>query len=326
MAESSQSHHNSSVAEHEKFMRRSLELAVHGRGKTLSNPMVGCVIVWNNTIIGEGFHSRFGAPHAEVEAIRSVQNPKLLKESRLYVTLEPCSHFGKTPPCANLIIEKEIPEAIIAMRDPNPVVTGNGIQKLQEAGVRVTVGILEPEARNLNKSFIHFHETGKPYVVLKWARTLDGIMGRAKDDHGSRQISSEVSALFVHKLRSELMGIVVGSKTLQLDNPQLTNRLWPGSDPVKFYLGKSKSDRDDVIRMTSISELFAYCQNKNITGLLIEGGSETLQSFLQSGEWNEAFEIEAPVRWENGIKAPEMKRNNSEIFQLGNDLIRHYYN
>src|SRR5690606_9876485 len=213
-------------------MRRCLELASLGAGQVAPNPMVGAVLVHNDRIIGEGFHKRFGEAHAEVNCINSVnENDRdLIPGSTIYVSLEPCAHFGKTPPCADLIIHERIPRCIVALRDPFPDVNGKGIEKLLAAGVDVKVGILEDEARELNKRFFRFHINHRPYIILKWAQTADGYIGAGE---GQRLlISNEYSNRLVHRWRSEEAAILVGTRTAELDNPALTTRLWPGSSPV----------------------------------------------------------------------------------------------
>lgn len=231
-----------------KYMLRCLELAKNGLGNVAPNPMVGCVIVYDGKIIGEGYHQEYGNAHAEVNAINSVKNKALLKESTLYVSLEPCAHFGKTPPCANLIVEHNIPRVVIACVDTFSEVAGKGIEKLKNAGIDVTVGILEKEALELNKRFFTFHNKKRPYIILKWAETIDGfidvdrrknesseIAGQAHNDVDN-WITSPLSKKLVHKWRSEETGILIGTNTALNDNPQLNVREWKGKNPTRIVI------------------------------------------------------------------------------------------
>ena len=220
----------------EQFMARCIQIATNGLGTTYPNPFVGSVIVHNNQIIGEGFTSAYGGPHAEVNAINSVKNQDLLKESTLYVTLEPCSHFGKTPPCADLIIKKEIPRVVIGMLDPFAKVNGQGYLRLLKNGVDVTLNVLEKECASLNKRFITFHEKKRPYIILKWAQTEDGYMGR---DDVQLWITNQYSKQLVHKWRTEEQAILVGKNTALIDNPQLNARLWEGNNPLRMAIDKN---------------------------------------------------------------------------------------
>jgi diaminohydroxyphosphoribosylaminopyrimidine deaminase / 5-amino-6-(5-phosphoribosylamino)uracil reductase len=333
-------------------MSRCIELAQNGLPYALPNPLVGCVIVHDNIIIGEGYHKQFGGDHAEVVAINSVKNKDLLVKSTLYVSLEPCSHFGKTPPCADLILEHKIPRVVCAMKDPNPSVSGMGLSRLKEAGVDVTTGIMEKEAQEINKAFICYHSKGRPYIILKWAKTIDGYMGRDGSKSGlSKQISGEVANTWVHKLRSESQAIVVGNKTVSSDNPRLTTRLHPGPDPMRVVLdthgripsnsnvlidglpttifGKRKSPGYfDTISVAEnedmLKELIDWSVRNNFVQILVEGGSDTLQRFFKADLWDEAFEIGGQPNWGKGIFAPEMKRSPDNSFRLGKDIVRHY--
>lgn len=227
------------LVNHETYMQRCLQLASLGMGKVAPNPLVGAVLVYNDSIIGEGYHEQYGQPHAEVNCIRSVkeEDSHRLSQSTLYVSLEPCSHYGKTPPCADLIISKQIPKVVIACRDPFHEVNGKGIEKLQAAGVEVIVGILDKEAMELNKRFFRFHSDHRPYVTLKWAQTKDGKIAAASTEPGARLlISNEYTNRLVHKWRTEEMAILVGTRTAAFDDPQLTSRLWPGPDPIRLVI------------------------------------------------------------------------------------------
>lgn len=244
------------MAEHQKHMQRCLELAEKGFGHVAPNPMVGAVVVHNGQVIGEGSHQKYGEAHAEANAINSVSNPDLLKESTLYVNLEPCSHHGKTPPCVNLIIEKKIPHVVIGSVDPNPYVSGKGIDKLKISGCTVEVGVLEEQSKALNKRFYTFHEKKRPYVILKWAQTQDGYIsskfriqspssgqGALKIEeklksHNIEWISNETSRKLAHRWRSEEQGIMVGTNTVLLDNPRLTVRDYEGKNPIRIIIDK----------------------------------------------------------------------------------------
>ncbi|MEO1653709.1 MAG: bifunctional diaminohydroxyphosphoribosylaminopyrimidine deaminase/5-amino-6-(5-phosphoribosylamino)uracil reductase RibD, partial [Bacteroidota bacterium] len=217
-------------------MRRTLELASMGQGKVSPNPLVGAVIVWNQKIIGEGWHNKYGEAHAEVNAIQSVTDPTLLSESSIYVNLEPCSHHGKTPPCADLLIKHQFKKVCIAHMDPNPLVAGNGVAKLQEAGIEVELGILEEEAQYLNRRFLRFMKDQRPYVIFKWAETADGFMARENFD--SKWISNLLSRKLVHKWRAEEDGIMVGKNTARWDNPKLTVRDWSGKNPIRIVIDR----------------------------------------------------------------------------------------
>jgi len=332
-------------------MSRCLELAQRGSPFTAPNPLVGCVIVYDDKIIGEGYHKKFGSHHAEVEAINSVNDKGLLSKSTLYVNLEPCAHVGKTPPCADLIIAQSIPKVICAISDPNQHVSGAGIERMRTAGIDVLVGPLEEEASELNKAFIHFHSTGRPYILLKWARTSDGFMGRL-DQTLSKQISGDVANTYVHQLRAESQAIVVGVNTVNTDNPQLTTRLVKGSNPMRvvfdpngrisskskllndglpttIFTHLSESGGESVVRLADntdmIAEFMNWCKTQGYVQALVEGGRETLKRFIDSGVWNEAIEVISPNSWGKGIEAPKLK-NAIRSYDLGRDRINQYLN
>jgi diaminohydroxyphosphoribosylaminopyrimidine deaminase / 5-amino-6-(5-phosphoribosylamino)uracil reductase len=319
----------------ERYMHRCLQLAKLGEGHTAPNPMVGCVIVNNGRIIGEGFHQRYGGPHAEVHAIHSVKDSRLLENSTLYVNLEPCSHIGKTPPCTDLIIENKIPNVIIGTVDPNPVVAGNGIRKLKEAGCNVTSDVLVKECENLNRRFFTFHTKKRPFIILKWAQSADGFVdsNRDKSEIGKPTwITDEIARVAVHKQRSTEGAIFIGTETALKDNPALTLRDWYGEQPVRivtdlnnrlpsdllFFDGKVKTivlsngckefrDRSILIQVQNsnvIKTLLDYLHSEKITSLVIEGGPKTLQNFLDLNLWDEAYVYIGDVRFINGIKAP----------------------
>jgi diaminohydroxyphosphoribosylaminopyrimidine deaminase/5-amino-6-(5-phosphoribosylamino)uracil reductase len=224
--------------EHEKYMRRCLELASLAGGKVAPNPMVGCVIVANDLIIGEGYHKNYGGPHAEVNTFERVDQKELLKDSTVYVSLEPCAHQGKTPPCADLLISSQVKRVVIGCRDSNPLVSGKGIERLKRAGIEVIEGVLEAECRLLNKRFFTFYERHRPYVVLKWAQTLDGYIDRVRGEEkqGINWVSTEATKALVHKWRSEEQSILVGRNTIINDNPSLTVRAYDGPNPIRIVI------------------------------------------------------------------------------------------
>jgi len=315
------------------FMHRSLQLARLGKGKVAPNPMVGCVLVHPvHGIIGEGWHQIYGGPHAEVNAIQSVKNEKWLSESTAFISLEPCSHFGKTPPCADLLIEKKIPCVVICNLDPNPLVSGKGIQKLKSAGIKVQIGILEKEGAKLNRFFFTSHLKKRPFITLKWAQTSDGFI--AREDKGSKWISSKESRLRVHKWRAEYQAILVGSGTLQIDNPFLTVRGWKGENPIRIVLDPDlilpsflniftdtipetwvintlKEESVGNIKFKQLtrpgfqlSDVLDLLFKEGIQSLFAEGGGRILQSFIDAHLWDEAFVFTSGVKFGTGVKAP----------------------
>jgi len=347
------------VKKQEKYIRRCIELAKNGLGTTYPNPMVGSVIVYNDKIIGEGWHKKSGSSHAEVNAVNSVKDKALLKKSTIYVSLEPCSHFGKTPPCCDLIIENEIPNVVIGTVDPNIKVAGNGIKKLIEAGKNVTVGILETECKALNKRFFTFHEKKRPYVILKWAESQDGFIApmslrKAQDDIKKRKpvwISNEFSRQLVHKWRSEEQAILVGTNTVIEDNPKLDTRDWTGNNPIRIVLDpnnripKSSHIFDNQVKTIIFStsaiptkeencifEVIDFNQNiaqqilqvlfeHKIQSLIIEGGTKTLQTFIDEDLWDETRIFIGNNCFENGTKAPIISLKKSEKNYIGNDIL-----
>lgn len=335
-------------------MRRCIQLAQNGICNAAPNPMVGAVIVCDGTIIGEGYHVRCGGAHAEVHAIRSVKDPSLLKRSTIYVSLEPCSHHGKTPPCADLIIEKQIPRIVIGCKDPFSKVAGQGIKKLQEAGREVIAGLLEEECRLLICRFITFHTQHRPYITLKWAESADGYIDSCRNDGNPIILSSPLTSMLTHKKRAEHDAIMVGTNTAQLDNPSLNVRNWYGRSPVRIVLDKQLSLSSTLHLFDGSISTLVFTEKKhapqinveylliddqsnilpqimkklharNIQSLLIEGGSILLQSFIDIGLWDEVFIEKSPTKLHSGVKAPEM---NNKIpydteFTLGRSF-RHY--
>ena len=351
-------------------MYRCLELARLGRGKVAPNPMVGAVLVHEDKIIGEGYHQQYGQPHAEVNCINSVKagHQSLISQSALYVSLEPCAHFGKTPPCADLIIKNKIPKVVVGCRDPFFEVNGKGIEKLQAAGVEVNIGVLEKECKELNKRFFIFHTEHRPYVILKWAETGDGKI--AVSDQGGTDarlfISNSFTNRIVHKWRTEVMAILVGTNTALLDDPELTNRLWPGENPLRIVvdtdlrLPKSlkifdkktptivfnlhehnlpfeKITANDLkaigvvyyqvtADVSMVHQMLNALYQMNIQSILVEGGAQLLQSFIDEGIWDEARVItNKELIIGNGLPAPVLKDHQFMAFEnIATDTIRIY--
>lgn len=344
----------------EQYMERCLQLAALGRGHVSPNPMVGAVIVHDGKVIGEGFHRKCGEAHAEVNAIRSVKNQELLKESTLYVSLEPCSHWGKTPPCSKLIIEKGIPRVVVGVLDPFFEVSGRGIRMMRNAGVEVKVGVLEQACLALNKSFFTVQQKQRPYVILKWAQSADGFMDRHRtpgSDEKPLSISDEVNSIMVHKLRSEVDAIMVGTTTVLKDNPKLSVRKWDGSHPTRIFLdrtlripveanildgsiptvvitaGEVPADRhphpgvtyvtlpfDGALLKETLRELLRF----DIQTVLVEGGAELLQSFIDSALWDEARVEIGSVQIGDGVKAPCIRGVLFESQHFGDSLVLSY--
>lgn len=319
----------------EHFMQRALELATLGRSKVSPNPMVGCVIVHDEKIIGEGWHQNYGGPHAEVHAITAVEDKYVLRESTVYVNLEPCSHVGKTPPCTDLLLEHQVKKVVVANLDTNPNVSGNGIKKLREAGVVVITGIFDKKGRELNKRFFTLMEKQRPFIMLKWAQTSDGFI--AHENYDSKWISGEYSRQLVHKWRSEEDSILVGTKTALHDNPQLNVRDWSGRNPVRIVIDRFLKLSDtlrvfDKTQKTIVYNVLKHEEHENlvlvrlneedflkqlmhdlysrrIQSVMVEGGSQTLQFFIDSQLWDEARVFVSPRSFGKGIQAPVLKGN-----------------
>ena len=325
---------------HEKYIKRCIELAKNGLGTTYPNPLVGSVIVYENQIIGEGWHRKAGEPHAEVNAVNSVKDKSLLAKSTIYVSLEPCSHFGKTPPCCDLIIAHKIPNIVIGTIDPFAKVSGNGIKKLMDAGRNVTVGILEDECNELNKRFFTFHKNKRPYVILKWAESQDGFLSPIyKEEKKPVWITNQYSRQLVHKWRTEEQAILVGTQTVLDDNPKLDSRDWKGNNPVRIVLDRTgkipnnyfvKDNQSGTIIITEQENLqnsskisfenaifdsnlaFSVLDTlykKDIQSVIIEGGKQTLQTFIDANLWDEARVFKGTNSFVNGTKAPDFKGN-----------------
>lgn len=325
---------------HEFFMQRCIALALKGGGHTAPNPMVGAVLVHEGIIIGEGYHRAFGGPHAEVNCVNSVppELQGLIPRSVMYVSLEPCAHYGKTPPCADLVVAQRIPEVVIGCVDAFSKVAGKGIEKLREAGIKVTVGILEAECRRLNRRFFTFHEQQRPYVVLKWAQSADGYI--APPDREPVRISNPYADRLVHRWRTEEAGIMVGTQTALLDNPRLTARLWPGKSPVRIMLDFDRkvpashhlydeSARTLVLTVNEIDreqplvpQVLAQLHLGNILSVIVEGGALLLQQFISGGHWDEARVITGQAALGGGLPAPVLKhaRMQESIYIAGDRI------
>lgn len=319
------------MSAHAKYMQRALQLAKTRWANALPNPSVGAVIVYKDTIIGEGFTAAFGGAHAEVNAINAVENQDLLKESTLYVTLEPCSHHGKTPPCASLIVEKKIPKVVVGCIDPFAQVAGKGIQILKENKVEVITGILESECQQSHQRFFTFQQKKRPYIILKWAQSADGFIApKHKNEQKPVWLSNRYSRQLTHKWRSEEMAILVGKQTVLDDNPSLTTRNWYGKNPIRLFIDANneiddtyqilnreattfrltknkKTDNDVLLSFENIAqEICDFCFTQNIQSVIIEGGRQTLQTFIDSGLWDEARVFEAAINIKDGIPAPKL--------------------
>lgn len=339
----------------ELYMTRCLQLASNGISDTAPNPMVGCVIVHNDKIIGEGYHKRCGESHAEVNAIGSVKaaDIPLLPESTLYVNLEPCSHYGKTPPCAQLIIAKKIRKVVVGMSDPNEQVNGRGIQQLRDAGIEVMVGVLEQQCRDLNRRFIVFQTRKRPYVILKWAQTADGMIDMIRTDVSvpPLRISSDFTKKINHKLRTEEAAILVGTRTAMLDNPHLTVTKWFGRNPERLCIDRNLKlptnyhlldDSTSTIIFTEkqkdnftqtefvqidftrniVPQILEVLYQRQLTSVIVEGGLQLLQAFIDSGLWDECH-IETGVSRLNGdgVKAPNIKMRVTDVQIYDNQKI-----
>lgn len=347
---------------HEKYIQRCLELAKKGIGTTRPNPSVGAVIVCKNKIIGEGFTSPYGGPHAEVNAINSVQNQDLLKEATIYVTLEPCSHHGKTPPCADLIIEKEIPNIVIGCVDTNSLVAGKGIERLKKAGRNVTVGVCEEACKEHHKRFFTVQNKKRPYVILKWAETKDGFIAPlTKEEQKPVWISNQYSQQLVHKWRSEEQAILVGTNTVIADNPSLTVRSWSGNNPIRIVIDKTlristeatvfdgniktiiitekkedkrekRKEKQNVIYETIdfssqiAKQICKVLYKHQIQSVIIEGGAQTLQTFINENLWDEAKVFIGDINIKEGVKRPVFNAKLSSEEKIDNDILRIYRN
>ncbi|MVN20841.1 bifunctional diaminohydroxyphosphoribosylaminopyrimidine deaminase/5-amino-6-(5-phosphoribosylamino)uracil reductase RibD [Mucilaginibacter arboris] len=343
------------MKDHEKYLHRCLELAALGIGFVSPNPMVGAVIVHQNKIIGEGYHQKYGQPHAEVNAVNSVflrqlNAEELLKEATIYVSLEPCAHFGKTPPCSDLIIRHQIPKVVVGCRDPFVQVDGKGIEKLKSAGIEVIESVLEAECLELNKRFFTRIQKQRPYVILKWAQTQDMFFA---PENGSKQwISDAISKKLVHHWRSEEDAILVGKNTAAADNPQLNNRYQPeAKQPKRIVLDRRlelshqlhlfdqsvetlvfnevKTALEGKIKCISLEDFDLFLPQyvlfqlylQDIQSVIIEGGAKTLKLFIEAGLWDEARIFTSKARWGKGIKSPEITGELKSSITVGEDEL-----
>ncbi len=341
----------------EKYMFRCLQLARLGAGFTAPNPMVGAVVVYQDKIIGEGYHHRYGDTHAEPNAIKSVKDQSLLKDSTLYVNLEPCSHFGKTPPCANLIIQKGIPRVVIGTSDPNPKVSGRGIALLKEAGIEVVTDVLAEACTKLNKRFFIWQNEQRPYVLLKWAQTADGFVDKIRTSNTETplQISNEITQMLTHKTRSKNQAIMVSTNTAFLDNPRLTVRHWSGRDPVRIVLDRTgrvpathhlfddscqtlvftesekvSTSKTEYIQINFnedvLNQILKAIAERNIHSVLVEGGPALLNSFIGAGLWDQAQVEVSDFNCGEGVKAPKLNMIASNIKTYENHRVLKYVN
>ena len=339
---------------HEDFMHRCLDLARLGGIAVAPNPMVGCVIVKDGIIIGEGYHENFGGSHAEINAIRNVGNDAAIQGATIFVSLEPCTHFGKTPPCTLAILALKPKRVVIGSRDTNPSVAGKGIDRLKREGIEVVEGILEEECRALNKRFFTFHEKRRPYVILKWAQTKDGFLDRNREDDevGIHWISSPETKVLVHKWRSEEQGILVGRNTILNDNPSLTVREFSGSNPTRIVIDSNLKLSKDVgvfsneaptlvfnrvknaqegstewikISETSTKLILEELYKRNILSVLVEGGSRTLQYFIIDNVWDEARVIVSDTLFKEGMRAPVLTKTPMRSHPFGPTDTIYYY-
>lgn len=347
------------MTEHDIYIKRAIELACMGMGAVSPNPMVGAVLVCDGLIVGEGYHQKYGEAHAEVNAIRSVftnypNAEDLLKKSVLYVTLEPCAHVGKTPPCADLIIQHQIPKVVVGCRDPSTHVDGKGIEKLKNAGVVVIQDILRSECWELNKRFFTRVQKQRPYIILKWAQTADGFF--APTNGSQKWISSAYAKQLVHQWRSEEDAILVGKRTALIDNPKLNVRAWKGRNPTRMVIDRNlelpthlylfdQSEETIIFNSitTKIDEKIKYIQLENfdillpqliayqlylmdIQSIIVEGGAQILKLFIHANLWDEARVFISPHRWGEGMKAPTLQNRANETFQVGEDRLEIVYN
>lgn len=341
----------------EKYIRRCIQLARNGLCNAAPNPMVGAVVVYRDRIIGEGYHARCGEGHAEVNALRSVRDESLLKEATLYVSLEPCSHYGKTPPCADLIVSKGIPRVVVGCMDPFPLVAGRGIRKLEEAGIDVTVGVLEEECRELIRRFVTLNICKRPYITLKWAQSADGFIDRLRQEGSPAVLSTPLTSMYVHKMRAEYKAILVGRRTALLDNPSLTTRNWYGPNPLRLVIDRKLTLPRELklfdgtaptlvfteevpaacLRQTNVDyqvldfsqdilpQIMQVLYERKIQSLLVEGGSCLLQSFIDSGLWDDIRVEHSGVVLQDGVKAPAVPAGYAATFEVWDHNCISYY-
>ncbi|MDA3818687.1 MAG: bifunctional diaminohydroxyphosphoribosylaminopyrimidine deaminase/5-amino-6-(5-phosphoribosylamino)uracil reductase RibD [Prolixibacteraceae bacterium] len=342
----------------EKYMQRCISLARQGEGRVAPNPMVGCTIVYDDKIIGEGFHQNYGEAHAEVNAINSVKDKHLLDKSTLFVNLEPCAHFGKTPPCSDLIIENKIPHVIIGTTDPYAKVAGKGIEKMKKAGINVKVGVCIDQCLELNRRFFTYHEKKRPFIILKWAQTADGFVDADRQTNEFGQptwITNEMARIAVHKQRATEEAIFIGTNTALKDNPSLTLRDWHGKQPLRIVADyyhrlpgnltifdqsnpsaivthKKYPDKRRVDYIISenpgdvLKNLLKYTYDNSILSIIVEGGSKMLQSFINQNLWDEAHVYTGQVCFHSGIKAPVFNASPIHFDRFYNSDLKVYRN
>lgn len=341
------------MTQHEIYMQRCFELAKLGVGNVSPNPMVGSVIVHDNQIIGEGWHQKYGKAHAEVNAIASVEDKSLLKEATIYVSLEPCHHFGKTPPCVDLILEHQIPKVVVGTKDPNALVAGQSIEKLKNAGVEVTVGVLNEKAVTLDKGFISKHKNQRPYVILKWAQSKNGYFAPLE---GQQWLSNEHSKRLTHKWRNAVDAILVGKNTVLQDNPVLTDRFWQGHHPLRVIIDPQleigqdhnvyndgrptlvfnalKKGKEGVVQYIqldhycfTVKAMIKHLNQLKINTILVEGGAFTLNNFIESNYWDEAYVYKTNIEIEYGIDVPELNEfARKEVQPIADNQLEIFYN
>jgi len=339
-------------------MARCIELARMGAGHVSPNPLVGCVIVHSGQIIGEGYHQKHGQPHAEVNAINSVTDAAKLQESTIYVSLEPCAHYGLTPPCSDLIIQKQIPRVVVGSIDPFAKVAGKGIERLKNAGIGVKTGVLKNECDELNRRFFTFHQKKRPYILLKWAQTADGFIDkdRSAEDYGEPTwITGPRALLRVHQMRAEEDAIMVGTNTAEKDNPSLTVRLIKGKNPLRIVLDRQlrlnkklnlfdnstetivfnglenhSYKKTEYIKIDFnnqlLPQILEVLHKKNILSLIVEGGQQLLSTFIDAGLWDEAHVYTGHTQFDSGIKAPSLPATSGQSELIGKDKLVVYRN
>ena len=339
----------------EFFMQRALDLAALGEGNVAPNPLVGCVITYNDKIIGEGYHQKYGQAHAEVNAINSVFDKNLLKNSTFYVSLEPCSHFGKTPPCADLLIKYQPKKVVICNLDSNPLVTGKGIEKLKNAGIEVINGVLEAQGKFINRRFFTFMEKKRPYIFLKWAQTSDGFVAHSNE---KTQISNPHTRPHTHKWRTHEAAIMVGTNTAKIDNPRLDVRFWAGNNPIRIFIDKNlsispeshlldqkiptlcynllKNETKENLTFISLKEndfsenflenILEDLYKRKIQSVMVEGGTALLNTFLEKNIWDEIAIFQSKKQFFEGTKAPKLNISPNKIIPIQEDNLLHYFN
>lgn len=333
----------------EQFIRRCFELALNGMGSVSPNPLVGCVIVHDNKIIGEGWHKKYGEAHAEVNAVAAVADKSLLSASTVYVNLEPCSHHGKTPPCADMLVAHKVNKVVISNVDSNVLVSGKGIEKLRNAGIEVVTGVLEKEGRDLNRRFFTFIEQHRPFIILKWAQTSDGFI--SKSSHSSSVVSNGLSKKLTHRWRSEEDAFMVGRQTAATDNPQLNVREWTGRNPVRIVLDRQlkldtalhlfdgtqpticyntirNEERKNLafVKIESIEDVIADLYKRKIQSLVVEGGAKTLDLFISRGLWDEARVFVSNSEFQTGVHAPIIPKQPASTQPVGDNQLLTFQN